>query len=792
MHKILPAIFLLLAFSVWVSAEEPAPSGYLNSTDDIPVAFSETGDLLLVTDYRHQGLTLVNLKDMTSTVITGGLNAGYHASFSPHGKYVCFKGFQDRGGTRYQASMLYSVHENKLMNLSSWQVRTGTPAVAADGKIAFTTGYDLVVLNPDFTIYKSIKLASYVNLLSFSVDCSKITYSDNHFRVHILEPVRGIDQTVTDGSIPCWNPLFSPDGNKVLASTVGGDVLVVDYLQKKTGVLMQQSLPSSEPPHQEHRLFKYLKNPVWLDNSTIAVLQYTVDSERNRISELCILDRNSGSVSFTPLGSRKANLLIQERSLFRIQEGLLHQGTPGQVSATYSDISWKSISPAVLTPGVLPSKVNMGIRTSRFLAKGAGASQETDPVVISNVPYLHQVWDTPDNFNGNWACNASSAVMALGYYHILPKNPVTCSGPESHISDYGFYVSEVYTFNGFTFNLGSGDPNGKIEYGGYGYITRNNWVDTKGYMRDFIRLHGAASEVDWSPSIAKAIREIDNRNPFVVLNSLSDVGHYITCIGYLKGSGEGTLIFNDPWGDKNDAQWRTFRSGIEVYYDWPGINNGYANLNNAACFIYCRATPPVFTGNLKGHVYFADNELGNVEENRIGGALIAVTDLSGEAVSTVVTRGTGADAGFFMFEELAPGRYRLAAEAEGFQTVEEEISISENEDTWKSIGLNTWRDVSGLVIGEGSFVASKDRIQSPSGEAVEFIYHAAENDRVVFEIYSVSGNLIKRIPGNSSRRVSWRGRDNNGRSVREGLYLVVMKTNGTLSQKKAGKISVLR
>ena len=39
------------------------------------------------------------------------------------------------------------------------------------------------------------------------------------------------------------------------------------------------------------------------------------------------------------------------------------------------------------------------------------------------VPYIHQVYDTPDLFNGNWACGHASMVMILAYYGILDPPP---------------------------------------------------------------------------------------------------------------------------------------------------------------------------------------------------------------------------------------------------------------------------------------------------------------------------------------------------------------------------------
>ena len=49
-----------------------------------------------------------------------------------------------------------------------------------------------------------------------------------------------------------------------------------------------------------------------------------------------------------------------------------------------------------------------------------------------------------------------------------------------------------------------------------------------------------------------------------------------------------TLIFNDPYGNKNISYpgW----AGAGAYYDWPGANNGYQNLNAVDRFIYARNT----------------------------------------------------------------------------------------------------------------------------------------------------------------------------------------------------------
>src|SRR5208337_4436346 len=69
-------------------------------------------------------------------------------------------------------------------------------------------------------------------------------------------------------------------------------------------------------------------------------------------------------------------------------------------------------------------------------------------------------------------------------------------------------------------------------------------------------------------------------------NSLTSAGHYITCIGYVQN--QYTLIFNDPYGNKNVSY--PSANGAGAYYDWPGYNNGYQNLNGADRYVYARGT----------------------------------------------------------------------------------------------------------------------------------------------------------------------------------------------------------
>lgn len=137
-----------------------------------------------------------------------------------------------------------------------------------------------------------------------------------------------------------------------------------------------------------------------------------------------------------------------------------------------------------------------------------------------------------------------------------------------------------------------GYSRGNYGWGAFGYITQNNWSDTKGYMAEYAWKNGMANKpVDWTPTRAEVIQQVDERMPFVLLNSLTSSGHYITTIGY-ENSSATTLILNDPYGNKNTPGYPSY-DGVLARYDWPGYNNGYQNLNTVWCFIYFQSEIPV-------------------------------------------------------------------------------------------------------------------------------------------------------------------------------------------------------
>ena len=231
----------------------------------------------------------------------------------------------------------------------------------------------------------------------------------------------------------------------------------------------------------------------------------------------------------------------------------------------------------------------------------------TTSVELSGVPYIHQLYDTEDSFTaGPHACSVAATLMAIQFYHRLAPNPIVCTRNGTHNSDFGSYISRIYGYNGHIYNIRSSGVWGSADagfYGGFGYFLQDdpgNSLQRSTRLREYISYHGLTSTIDEAVSgeadFTKICAEIDSGFPVVLLTSLTDDGHYVTCIGYVNG--QHSLILNDPYGNKQLGYPNALGAGAK--YDWPGYNNGNPNLKNVLRIIYARGdlldkTPPTIS-----------------------------------------------------------------------------------------------------------------------------------------------------------------------------------------------------
>lgn len=523
------------------------------------VAFSPDGAHLAVSAPDNDGVSVIDLRTGVLTTLTDTPSSGYAFAWSPDGSRLGFKVLHVAGDGYLQEPVVYDTTTGSLQPLAAPSPLAGVPSFSAQGHMAFTVGHDVIVVDASGQASRH-DLGQYVNLPALSPDGTQLAFNASDDSIWLLDLSTGQRRRVAGG--PSFAPSWSPDGKRLLLRGIDGIVSCVDF-ERDAVVSLGRGMSASWLPDGEHVIYTATGIPradgrtpparietVRFDGTGRRVLPDTTGYDA-RISPDGKTLVHRADIDSEPLVARKPLLdLVRSRRDLR---------------------------------ATLPAT---NLRHGPWL--------RLMPVKIDDVPYLHQVYDTPNHFNGHWACNATSAVMTLAYYGVLDHWDTTVDVPSPHVSHYGNYVSEVYTFNGHTFDVGSADPNGDLAYGGYGYIVRDDWKDTKGYMADYIEIHGVDSGVDWSPTWDKVIAEIDAKHPFVVLTSITTAGHYIVDVGY--HSDQHTAIFNDPYGNKNDGYMNY--AGTNVLYDWPGYNNGFANLNTVHCFIWSRSTvqPPPDAG----------------------------------------------------------------------------------------------------------------------------------------------------------------------------------------------------
>lgn len=559
---------ILPAFSAFAAEESPvfihniAWFGPLH-----PVLLPEQGESIVLTGENDRGLFLFNPLRDTLEVISFERGAGRYIDYIESDNLLAFKEvLQSSSGTFLQRPFLYSFDRGEKWPLHESAVLVGQPRFLKDGTVGFSVGPVWVNCDQEGRILSETELDQYYNFVTASPNGRQLLYADDGDRIVLLDRISQSRKIVTAEGFKL--PIWSPDGQFLAYSSLSGKCFIESL---SSGTI--QSLGQGDCLQ-------------WLgETNNIVFRAYDLQKEVLLSSQVKIVSFD-GKVLFStdlqeklfyPVVSSHGSQLIyaNENSMvtkldfdgndFRALTGKLH-------------FDCKGLENELLTFGPIIELDHMNDR---------GISEDSI-VHLSDVPYHHQVYDTPSWFNGYGACGATSATMTIAYYGKFNDWTITATGPYEHPSHFGRYVSDSYTYNGHTFNLYSSGG-----YGGHGYIWQNGGEDTKGHMAEYISYHGLSSpSVDWSPTWTELQNEINAGYPSVLLVMLTSSGHYVVSVGYHRW--QHTVYCNDPYGNKNQGYMNY--NGAGVSYDWPGYNNGYASLSTLHCYIYSRGTPDVFPG----------------------------------------------------------------------------------------------------------------------------------------------------------------------------------------------------
>lgn len=561
--RTLPAFFTLFVLLLFVSlnnlAQQATIDAYKIEAEGYYEHPAQTPFGVIVTDNKANSLYIINNGKLEELISAPG--CGRYYTISPDKKLIGFKYIDEN---KRQAPALLDLRTREVKLLHKPVELCGQVSFSQKGDIAFTINEKLHVLNKGKkNIYD---LGYYANIAPVSPDGSRAIFNNNDDQLQVIDLQTGEISRFTDNRTGYAYPQWSPDGKKIAFTSIGSDLYVF---------------------HKgETYSFGKGQNAVWSDDSQQLLFA------RHNTKDLKFLGSDIFIANFD--GTNQQNLTETEN---------IHEMTPAfglNNEIIYQTYNQKEV--------ILSSIANTRNQIVLFSHKGKVETKSIEydkesaktraNVYISGVPYVNQVWDTPDFHSGYASCAPSTAIMAIGFMNKLPKWEITITKGWTHTNNYGGYVADKYYFNDVYYDWYSSSRNG---WGGFGYMWESASPNSR--MRGYIENHDMESVQHWSGSWSRTIGEIDNYDTYPLCVMLTSSGHLILTRGYVQG--QHTLIFNDPYGDKNNSSWPNYY-GYDSYYDWPGYNNGYENLQSVAWTVTARGSLPTYD-NLQIEDYYYDH-----------------------------------------------------------------------------------------------------------------------------------------------------------------------------------------
>ncbi len=152
------------------------------------------------------------------------------------------------------------------------------------------------------------------------------------------------------------------------------------------------------------------------------------------------------------------------------------------------------------------------------------------PVVALSIPYLNQIYDSPDTFDGGGSCGPTSMLMVLAFFGKAQARPtVVTQNGGARTTAYGALIPQV-------------DDK----------VCEPNLGAVHAKMLDYFRpsFPGVAIFYDDKANWPRVKRELDAGRPVILGTSVTNAGHIMVARGYLE---DGRLLVNDPAGDREQA-----------------------------------------------------------------------------------------------------------------------------------------------------------------------------------------------------------------------------------------------
>ncbi len=557
---ILTSLFLALAVSTTAAAyDDVEGTGFV-----VNPILTQHG--IVFTDNYSSSLYLSTGDNLRTLISTPG--CGNYFSLSPDGNSIGFKLIDENG---MQSPAIIDLDSKTILQLHDRVERAGQVSFTNDGRYAFTIGATLfVVRGKESATYD---LGVYSNLAPVSPDGNLVAYNDNNDQLWVMNLSTKEKSIITDGKRGYFSPQWASNSSLLLYSSLNGNISVLDITSRKTYDIGEGI------------------NPSWSNNAQHIVF-YRIEVEKDRVI--------NSDLYFAKFDGSKTIRLTNTPDVLEMDPKFVDNDTK-IIFHTYSK---KEICISQISDNATVEKRLIQLHQPAPLQpREREVSLELKKAAQLDLPYVNQVYDTPDWYNGHSACGPTSSIMVIAYYNLLPKWDVWCSASGSspgHWNSYGNYVCEKYRFRAIDYSYIAQDPNGKNSYGGYGYMWTGSY-SPHSRMVNYYGYHGLSAALTESPTFLSVASEINAGYPYTLCNALTTAGHIIVVIGV--DSLQHTVTVNDPYGNKNSGSYPS-PNGKNVKYDWPSYNTGIQNLNTAWWGVSVRYTPPAIPDTVVDDLQF--------------------------------------------------------------------------------------------------------------------------------------------------------------------------------------------
>jgi hypothetical protein len=487
------------------------------------------------------------LKDNILEELISGPGCGRYFNVSPDGNKLGYKKIDENGN---QTSAVYDLVSGQTSLLSN--------AVSLCGQVDFTVDATIFTIGDEIHLMKNgeteiIPTEFYTNIASLSPDGKYIACNDAKDHIVLISVDSKSELIISPENTSSYLPQWSPDSKKVLFAASGSQIFVYDRISASLYPIGPGLNAKWSPQSDKVVFYRSETNGSMVINTDIWLSDFQGARQEN-------LTKSNAICEMDPC-------------FFSNDEIIYHTYARKEICKAKIDLSnFTLVSSEVIY-------THIGDPDIKFYNTESFSKNKTIVTVPGTVPYIHQVYDTPDWHYGYGSCAPTSAMMSIAYFNKLPKWPITACCPTSHTSDYGNYIADKYRFNKVYYSDVATTGGGENAWGGYGYMWTSGHSPNAN-MNQYMINHQLTSNEHWDPNCKwdSTVHEIDNGWPQPICSMLTGAGHLTLAIGYVVG--QHTLIFQDPYGNKNNVYMNYY--GQNSYYDWPGNNNGYQNLNTVA------------------------------------------------------------------------------------------------------------------------------------------------------------------------------------------------------------------